>query len=200
MPHANGKIQPVLQFLRLQLKSALPLVPVLPAQGYPPCAWEGVVIPWGGLGLRFWWVLMLRTLKMWPLVPQNDEKSMSAPFLGVSKKGCRVTRQGHVPVHMGLIVTQGCSWEPAGPRRSFSSSFFAGVSPPSSEAPETDKSWKEEAGKDVGAGPPGGVKQSQDIVLDPTLGATLGTRSGIRDKSPPAETGRSRGALSFHLQ
>ena len=97
---------------------------------------------------------MLSTLKIKPLLPQNDEKSTSAPFVGVLKKGCWVTRQGHVPVHMGLMVTQGCSWVPAEPGRSFSFSFFAGVSSPSSEAPETDKSWKEEAGKDVGAGPP----------------------------------------------
>lgn len=58
------------------------------------------------------------------------------------------------------MVTQGCSWVPAEPGRSFSFSFFAGVSSPSSEAPELGKGQKGEAGKDVRAGPPGGVKHS----------------------------------------
>lgn len=102
---------------------------------------------------------MLSPLKNRSLLSQNDEKSISAPFVGVSKNGCWVTRQGRVSVHMRLIITQGCSWVPAEPGRSFSF-FFAGVSSPFSEAPETDKSWKGEAGKHIGAGPPGGVKHS----------------------------------------
>lgn len=32
-------------------------------------------------------MLMLSTLKIELLLPQNDEKSMNAPFVGVSKKG-----------------------------------------------------------------------------------------------------------------
>lgn len=85
-------------------------------------------------------MLMLSTLKIKPLLTQNDEKSMSALFANVFKKGCWVIRQGHVQAHMGLIVIQGGSWVPAEPGRSFSFSFFAGASSPSSEAPETDKS------------------------------------------------------------
>lgn len=53
MPHTNGKIQPVLQFLRLQLKSTLPLPSVLLAWGYRLCTCEGAVIPEGVWGWGF---------------------------------------------------------------------------------------------------------------------------------------------------
>lgn len=125
-------------------------------------------------------MLMLSTLKIKILLPQNDEKSMSAPFDGVSKKGCWVTGRGHVPVHVGLIVSQGCSWVPAEPGRSFSFSFFAGVSSPSSEAPETDKTWKGEAKKEVWTVPPGGIKHSQgnDHLRSHTWGLHLAPNLG----------------------
>lgn len=96
----------------------------------------------GCLWLRLQWVLMLSSLKIKPWMPQNDEKSMSVPFVGVSKKGFgwpgRVMSlstgdwSSPLAVHRCLQNLKGGGFL----------SFFCWGFLTFSEVPETDKSWK----------------------------------------------------------
>jgi len=90
----------------------------------------------------------------------SDEKSMGAPLLACPVLDDQAGpcpcpyRTGH---HPGLFTGAYRTWEEL-----FFLLFFNEASSPSSESPETDKSWKGEAGKATGAGPPEGVKHCQD--------------------------------------